>query len=57
LKGLQEALIDDEKKIKDKLNAIREIEVKEVLFDPYLAQIETGKKMRKSRVAAKYYKA
>lgn len=45
----------DPKRILEKVYSIRETTVKELLFDPFLAQIDTNKKIRKSKVAEKYY--
>lgn len=53
--NLVKAMNEDEKKVKEKLMAIKENDVKELMFDPYLSIIENGKKIRKSRVADKYY--
>lgn len=53
--NLVKAMNEDDKKVKEKLMTIKENDVKELLFDPYLSIIENGKKIRKSRVAGKYY--
>jgi len=47
--------LNNEDKEKDKMSTIREMDVKQILFDPILAKIENCK-IKKSLVAKKYYK-
>jgi len=47
--------IGDEEKEKDKMNTVREMDVKQLLFDPILSKIENCK-IKKSLIAKKYYK-
>lgn len=46
--------LDDPAKEKDKMDTIREMDVKQLLFDPILAKIENCK-IKKSLIAKKYY--
>ena len=47
--------VNNPSKEKDKMDTIREMDVKAILFDPILAKIENCK-IRKSMIAKKYYK-
>lgn len=47
--------VNNPTKEKEKMDTIREMDVKAILFDPILAKIENCK-IRKSLIAKKYYK-
>lgn len=53
-KRMQQEINDPEKE-KEKMGTVREMDVKAILFDPILAQIENCK-IRKSLIAKKYFK-